>query len=436
MSAGDSLRALLDLTVLGTGYRAKPARTGIFRVVEQTAIGLASRTDVELSLTATESWENRYWVRRMLEKSPALAKLPFVPDGVGARAIDAANGYLWPDVEQATAEHGRPHAYSGFRRLTDAISNRTPTIYPGAIEPFDIFHSGMYPFPAASRNLVRTHRVLTVYDLIPVKFPELFAHGMALTVKRIFDDILASIGPDDFFLCISNATKQDLCEHLGIDPDRASVTPLAASADLFFPVVERTRIDAVMARYDLPAGAKYLLSVNTLEPRKNMEHAIRCFASMIQAEKIRDLYFVLVGTNGWRYEEILATVAAGNLGADRIIVAGYVPDEALAPIYSGALAFVYPSLYEGFGLPPLEAMQCGTPVITSNTSALPEVVGDAGIMVDPQDASALSDSMLTMYRKPETRATYAKASLERAALFSWSRYTDAVVSGYAAALRH
>ena len=294
--------------------------------------------------------------------------------------------------------------------------------------------SGGNGYIPESRDLPNTRRVLTVYDLIPVLYPELFAHGMALTVKKIFDDILKSIGPDDFFLCISEATKRDLCTHLGIDPSRAAVTPLAASAELFFPVGDREQVSAVASRYGLPAGARYLLSVNTLEPRKNMQHAIRCFSAMVQAERIRDLYFVLVGTKGWRYDDILATIAECNLAADRIIVTGYVPDEELAPLYSGALAFIYPSLYEGFGLPPLEAMQCGTPVITSNTSALPEVVGDAGIMVDPSDEDALSAAMLTLYRQSDAREAMAKRSVERAALFSWSRYTNAVVSGYKAAL--
>ncbi|MEP7087662.1 MAG: glycosyltransferase family 1 protein [Gemmatimonadota bacterium] len=276
--------------------------------------------------------------------------------------------------------------------------------------------------------------MLTVYDLIPVLFPELFAHGMALTVKQIFDNILRSIGPEDFFLCISEATKDDLCAQLGIDPVRAAVTPLAASPDLFYPDSNDASVRSIGAKYAIPEGAKYLLSVNTLEPRKNMQHAIRCFNELIQAERIRDLYFVLVGTNGWEFEEILATVADANLAADRIIVTGFVPDEDLASLYSGALAFVYPSFYEGFGLPPLEAMQCGTPVITSNTSALPEVVGDAGIMVDPRDANALSQAMLTMYRQPAVRAQLALKSEQRARQFSWIRYTDAVVAGYEEAL--
>jgi glycosyltransferase involved in cell wall biosynthesis len=420
----------LDIAVLGTGYRAKPARTGIFRVVEQTAIGLAKRSDISLGLTATQSWENRYWVGRLLRDHPVLADSAFVPHGVGARAIDGANQFLWSNGNEAESSPLHSFGYPALRRLTDAISNRTPTISRDDVGAYDIFHSGMYPFPPQSRNLAKTRRVLTVYDLIPVLFPELFAHGMALTVKKIFHETLQSIGPNDFFLCISEATQRDLCAHLDIDPARTAITRLAASEELFFPVRDPERISAVTSRYGIPGEAQYLLSVNTLEPRKNMQHAIRSFSAMIQAERIRDLYFVLVGTNGWQYEEILATIADCNLAADRIIVTGYIPDDQLAPLYSGALAFVYPSLYEGFGLPPLEAMQCGTPVISSNTSSLPEVVGDSGITVDPNDSDSLSGAMLTLYAQSTIRGQLAKKSLERAKLFSWSHYTDAVVEGY------
>ena len=193
-------------------------------------------------------------------------------------------------------------------------------------------------------------------------------------------------------------------------------------------------IARVKSVYGVPAAARYFLSVNTLEPRKNMELALRCFAAIVEEANIDDLYFVLVGTRGWDFSSILSAIARSRVAAERVLIAGYVPDQHLSALYSGATAFVYPSHYEGFGLPPLEAMQCGTPVISSNSSSLPEVVGDAGIMVDPHDEAALSDAMLTLYRQPDIREALAKRSLERAARFSWARYTNAVVESYEAAL--
>ncbi|HTP65773.1 MAG TPA: glycosyltransferase family 1 protein, partial [Geobacteraceae bacterium] len=130
------------------------------------------------------------------------------------------------------------------------------------------------------------------------------------------------------------------------------------------------------------------------------------------------------------YDKIFAELARHDFSRERVIVTGYVADEDLAALYSGAIAFVYPSLYEGFGLPPLEAMQCGVPVITSNTSSLPEVVGDSGILVDPRDADALCAAMLSLYKDSDRREMLAQSALQRAAEFSWKRCVDETVRAY------
>jgi glycosyltransferase involved in cell wall biosynthesis len=154
------------------------------------------------------------------------------------------------------------------------------------------------------------------------------------------------------------------------------------------------------------------------------------------AEKaVGDMRLVMVGTRGWKMESIFAELSSLGSLADRVIVTGFVPDEDLAPIYSHASMFVYPSLLEGFGLPPLEAMQCGVPVITSNTSSLPEVVADAGIMVPPSDADALCQAMTNLYQDSELHDRLASKALERAATFSWGRCADETVAAYRAALR-
>jgi glycosyltransferase involved in cell wall biosynthesis len=243
---------------------------------------------------------------------------------------------------------------------------------------------------------------------------------------------LRSIGPDDWVIANSESTRADLCGRIDIDPARVFVTPFAASAELFHPVHDEPRIQAVRRRYGIPDGP-YLLALNTLEPRKNMDHAIRAFTRLARQEQVRDLRFVLVGTKGWRYDRIFEAIEGAGALRDRIVLAGYVADEDLAPLYSGALAFVYPSRYEGFGLPPLEAMQCGVPVITSSTSSLPEVVGDAAVLLDPADADGLSQAMLELYRSPSLRADMSRRSLERARRFSWERCTRETLAAYRAA---
>ena len=167
-----------------------------------------------------------------------------------------------------------------------------------------------------------------------------------------------------------------------------------------------------------------------MEPRKNIDHTVRCFARIVKEQHISDLNLVLVGTKGWDFDKIFTEMMKHNSVRDRVIVTGYVADEDLAAIYSGAQMFVYPSLYEGFGLPPLEAMQCGVPVITSNTSSLPEVVGEAGIMVNPQDSDVLCQAMTDIYRKPALRNELATRALARAKQFSWASCAQQTVRAY------
>ena len=431
----NTIRVVYDISILGHGFRSEPARTGIFRVVDRTAKGLLQRADVALELSSAESWENLYWAERFAAETPGYGEVDIVPRGFAARSLYLAQDYLYGLESSGRKSLPRRAVRRAIRRITGAITSRSSSLPASALAGRDIFHSGFHGFSNATSHVKGLHRFLTVYDLIPVLYPQFFADGIAVVIRELFVAMLQSIRPNDFVLAISEATKRDVCAYLPLDPARVFVTPLAAAADLFFPVLDQGRIEQMKASYGIPPDRKYFLSVNTLEPRKNMEHALRCFATALREAKIEDLYFVLVGTRGWDFQKILDVVNDQTLVADRVILAGYVPDDELAALYSGALAFVYPSHYEGFGLPPLEAMQCGIPVITSNTSALPEVVGDAGIMVSPTDEGALTQAMLDMYQKPSLRACFATWSLVRANHFSWERYTDDVVKAYRAATR-
>jgi glycosyltransferase involved in cell wall biosynthesis len=242
-----------------------------------------------------------------------------------------------------------------------------------------------------------------------------------------------SLGPEDFSVVISQCTKDDLCNlRPDIDPARVFVTYLAAS-DTFKPCSDAEQLKLVRKKYSL-GDAPYFLSLSTLEPRKNITHTIRSFAKLVIEERLHDLNLVLAGGKGWLYEQIFQEISGLDEVKDRIIVTGYIDDNDLPALYSGALAFVYPSLYEGFGLPPLEAMQCGVPVITSNTSALPEVVGKAGIMLDPHDVDGMCQAMLNLYRNSYTRNSLASQGLARAKEFSWARCTKDTVAAYRTAL--
>lgn len=172
------------------------------------------------------------------------------------------------------------------------------------------------------------------------------------------------------------------------------------------------------------------MGLSTLEPRKNNQRLIKCYYQLLLEKSLEDIYLVLVGSKGWLYDEIFETVNSYPELKNKVIFTGYVDDEDLSSIYSGATLFVYPSLYEGFGLPPLEAMQCGVPVITSNTSSLPEVVGDAGIMINPKDEDALCQAILNLLNNSDLQKELSEKGLERAKIFNWEKCARETVEIY------
>ena len=288
-----------------------------------------------------------------------------------------------------------------------------------------IYHSPFYAIPSEIGASRRVTKLLTLHDMIPVLHPEWFPEGET-SIRRVIN----TLPPDAFVTTISAATKADFCTYTGFDPAR--VTPIlpAASPELFYPVADEGQKQAARQTFGLGAGP-YLLSLATLEPRKNIGFLIRCFVQLVEAGDVPDdLNLVLVGTKGWNIDALLAEVARNERIRSRLVFTGFVPDADLAPLYAGALAFVYPSLYEGFGLPPLEAMQCGLPVITSNVSSLPEVVGDAALLVPPTDTDALCQALLAVVNAPGVRADLAAKSLARAKLFSWPTFIHEHVALY------
>lgn len=214
-----------------------------------------------------------------------------------------------------------------------------------------------------------------------------------------------------------------------MDPERVFVTPLAASPELYFPEPDEAVIQEVKEKFNIPDG-RYFLTLATVEKRKNLRMSMDCFREILKEPGCEDLSFVLVGTRGWKVKELLEEIDNDPILQNRVVFTGFIPDQYLSAIYSGAEAFLYPSLYEGFGLPPLEAMQCGLPVIASNTSSLPEVVGDSGILVDPQDKDQICQAMMTLLEDRAMRADYVQKGLARAAGFSWQRCAEQTVSGY------
>jgi glycosyltransferase involved in cell wall biosynthesis len=419
------MKVCYDISVLGRAAGNNSARTGIFRVVENLAIELAKHSEINLHFTALRGLRD---CLNYIEKHPdlnytqlAYKKFPFLLDDLRYRI---SNRIQYCDFPVKDALKASRELLNGTKKILSFFSQGKENIKC----PIDgIFHSPYFPIP---KRLKSEYRFITVYDLIPILSPQYFDYKS----DHLLHNVINGIDFETWVFCISEATKNDLLNYnKSVDPDKVAIIPLGAS-DLFYNCIDPLRVQTVKAKYGIP-DAPYFLSLSTLEPRKNIESTIRSFVKLVRQENITDLYLVLVGTKGWNYTTIFDQISASKELTNRIIVTGYVDDQDLAPIYSGALAFVYPSFYEGFGLPPLEAMQCGIPVITSNTSSLPEVVGDAGIQIDPDDNDALCQAMLNMLKNNPLRQDLSKRSFDRAKHFSWDACAKKTICHYRKAMQ-
>ena len=261
--------------------------------------------------------------------------------------------------------------------------------------------------------------VLTIHDLLPLRHPELFPRLTKVHTRLLF---ARSARRATRIITGSEHTRGELGSLLGIGPERVTVTPYGVDAR-FRPEPPPPG----WAEERLGVRGRYALCVGNLEPRKNLATAVRAF----EAAGVEDCSLVVVGARGWRNEEFERVVERTRA---HVVVAGYVEDDELVPLYSGAECLVFPSLYEGFGFPPLEAMACGTPVISSDRTSLPEVVGDAGVLVDPHDEGAIAEAIRALLGDESRAREIGERGRERAAAFTWERTAAATVDAYRAAL--
>jgi glycosyltransferase involved in cell wall biosynthesis len=274
--------------------------------------------------------------------------------------------------------------------------------------PVDLLHV-QYTSPPLAPCAV----VATIHDLSFEHLPETFKRRsrtqLRLTVRRTARQATAVIAPSEF-------SRRDLVETYRLPPERVRVTPLAA-APHFAPVKDRRERERVRELYGI--RPRYILAVGAIQPRKNLVRLVEAYADLRHRRSQAKLpQLVVVGKRGWLYRETLDAARRHSLDGD-IHFAGYVPEGDLPALYTDALCFVYPSYFEGFGLPPLEAMQCGAPVIAGNRTSLPEVVGEAGLLVDPFDREALTAALARLIDDGALREELRERGLERARAFNW-----------------
>jgi glycosyltransferase involved in cell wall biosynthesis len=260
--------------------------------------------------------------------------------------------------------------------------------------------------------------VITIHDVAFLAYPETFRF-MRRTYKSLA--LQRSVNQADAIVVVSHATKEECLRFLTVDESKIHVVHNGVDP-LFSVVRDQKRLTHVKEKYALPD--RFILFVGTLEPRKNVLGLVKAFARLNVPTDFCKL--VIAGLRGWMYNEIFDEIEAGNL-KDRVCFLGYVPRDDLVCLYNMAEIFVYPSFYEGFGFPPLEAMACGVPVITSNVSSMPEIAGDAAVLIDPQNTEMLTKTIQELLNDPSKKNDLRKRGLEQVKKFSWEKTASKIV---------
>lgn len=339
--------------------------------------------------------------------------------------IDRANRYTLYVTRREAVErfHNRWPNFTTRRTMPHTPLVRIPITLSAELRrrPVDLLHV-QYTSPPFAPCAV----VPTIHDLAFEHLPETFKRRswmqLRLTVRR-------SARRAAHIITVSEFSRRDIVETYHIEPERITVTPEAAPEH--FAPAEPAEIERVRARYKIEGD--YILAVGSIQPRKNLSRLLAAYSDLLRARtQVKLPQLVLVGKRAWLYAETLREVDQRGLKS-AVVFTGYVPERDLPPLYSGALCFVYPSYFEGFGLPPLEAMKCGTPVITGNRTSLPEVVGPAGLMVDPFDSGAIAEAIARLIDDRGLRQSLRERGLERARRFNWHETARLTLKAYESA---
>jgi glycosyltransferase involved in cell wall biosynthesis len=288
--------------------------------------------------------------------------------------------------------------------------------------PVDVLHVQFTAPPFAPCPVVTTIHDLS-FEHLPETFKRRSRAQLRLTVRR-------TARKAALILTLSEFSRRDIIETYAVDPERVIVTPAAAPTH-FKPIVDEAELEKMRQRYGI--GANYFLSLGSIQPRKNLTRLIEAFQWLRKSRPDDELpQLVIAGKRGWLDDEVFRAAQQHGLN-ESVKFTGYVPEEDLPALYSGAMCFVYPSYFEGFGLPVLEAMQCGAPVIAGNQTSLPEVAGDAALLFDPFDTRAIGEAIARVIDHSDYRAELRARGLKRAAEFSWIATARLTLKAYESA---
>jgi glycosyltransferase involved in cell wall biosynthesis len=340
--------------------------------------------------------------------------------------IDKENQYVLfyshhKNVRSAIPRFDNPNFETRYFRIPNKLLNlmwgtfRMPKI-DWLVGRVDLYHSPNYNLNILGHG----KSVITIHDL---NFLALREHSIYTAKWYYAYKIKDYAHQADAVIVVSESTKREVLKYLEVPGKKVHVIYNGYSP-AFRPLVENENTKKVLDKYRIKGD--YILFVGTLEPRKNIEGVIRAYH---QCKAKEDFLLVLAGGRGWKYKTVFGLLEELKL-KNRVVFTWYVPESDLPALYNQASLFVYPSFYEGFGIPPLEAMACGLPVIVSNTTSMPEVVGDAGLYVDPHDVKQISHSIDTVLSDDQLRNSMKEKGLERAEMFSWEKTAREILKLY------
>ncbi|MDD3436974.1 MAG: glycosyltransferase family 1 protein [Candidatus Gastranaerophilales bacterium] len=421
------INVLFEASVLTNGLLMAPARSGIYFVAYNVLIEMLKRDNLKLKFFCSP--DKKHLVKKLINSDENLKNISFIEYSNSDKLIEYFEILKYNNKVNKSNKILRvliKAALNMFKTLSRLLCKLNFQEYKKKLKEFDIFFSPFDLVPYQLKGL-KIRKYMILYDIIPMVFPENYPD--LKDKKSWFYKLVHSINKDDFYFAISEHTRGDFIKNVkNITPEHVFTIPLSTGLE-YERVQEKTKINKVKEKYNILPDKKYLFSLCTLEPRKNLIFAVKNFIEFIKRNNIDDFVFVL-GGGYWDVfiQKINEAIRDLEKYKDKIIKIGYVDDEDLPALYSGAEMFVFPSVYEGFGMPVLEAMKCGCPVICSNVTSVPEVIGDCGIQINPENDEELIKAYEKMYYDEEFRQSCIKRGLERAEQFSWEKCVDVIVA--------
>lgn len=415
------LNIIYDVYPLGQWNQGTGYRTGIGRVGLEILKALLRRDDVAVTLLSPNGIEDDvyhtlckqvpypYTFLRLENNSKSVLKL------CSNFIIKNMRKYCTHEMRVRIKELLPVNVNAGYSTHDTQITNILAEYTSG--QRFWYF-SPYYEPPLFIEPLQNIKKAVFVHDIIPLKMPKCFINAQDSMSK-----VQTIAERSDLVFTNSAFTREDILSSLTcFAQEKIHVAYLAC--DAHFSRADQHAVTAVKVKYRIPPEKKYFLTLSTLEPRKGLLHVLKAFEALCQKRPDANICLVLAGQKGWKCEEIRASASRSK---DKIFTTGFVADEDLPALYSGCEAFLYMSEYEGFGLPLLEAMSCGAPAVTANTTSLPEVAGDAALMLPPRDLNGLCHAMLTLLDDPIFSQRLRLAGIEQAKAFSWDNCAETIV---------